>query len=101
FNTRYSTGGLWVQDKDTKLVMPDNLGSDTVDIEDLESDSLAMRYVTGEKGSSLGLLGTFRKGFDYKNYVFGVDGLINLGIDDKIRYQVTWSETNYPASFAE
>ena len=95
-----TSGALWVSDRDTKLVMPDNLGSETVDIEGRDSNNLAMRYMTGTKGTGTGFLGTFREGTDYYNYVMGIDGLINLGLDDKVRYQVTWSQTEYPEDFA-
>ena len=64
---RISTGGIWVDDESTKLIMPDNLSSDTVEIVERPGKSMTLRYVTGAKGSSLGFLGTARTGTDYSN----------------------------------
>ncbi|MFC1680602.1 carbohydrate binding family 9 domain-containing protein [Pseudomonadota bacterium] len=94
-----STGGIWVSDQVTELIMPDNLGSDKVEVE-LPGNAAAFRYLTGKKGSAVGLLATARQGTDYSNYVAGVDGLVNLGIDDKLRFQLTYSSTQYPREFA-
>ena len=81
--------------------MPDNLGSDTVDIADRNSNNGAVRYITGQKGSGTGFMATVREGTDYNNYLLGVDGLINLGLDDKLRYHVTYSQTDYPRDFSQ
>lgn len=98
---KVSTGGFWVSDEGTKLIMPDNLGSDKVELETRPGKSMAFRAIAGKKGTAYGLLGTIRTGENYNNYVGGIDGLVNLGIDDKIRYQLMYSKTEYPADFAE
>ena len=93
-------GGLIVGDERTKLIMPDNLGSDKVEIDE-SGELMALRWVSAEKGSATGLLGTVRTGKDYSNYVGGVDGIYNFGIDDKLRYQLMYSRTEYPETFAD
>jgi hypothetical protein len=98
---KVSTGGMWISDESTELIMPDNLGSEKVEITDLPGDLYAARYTTGEKGSSTGIIATARTGEDYYNYVAGIDGLFNLGIDDKLRYQLMYSATDYPEDFAQ
>ncbi len=98
---KISTGALWIQDEATELIMPDSLGDEKVEIDALRGDLFAARYVTGEKGSATGLMLTGRTAEDYYNYVAGIDGLINFGIDDKLRYQLMYSSTEYPDEFAE
>lgn len=96
-----SMGGFWVNDEETELIMPDNLGSDKVSI-DQRSKSMALRYLGGNKGNAHGALMTARTGNDgYYNYMGGIDGLVNLGLDDKLRYQLLYSQTEYPESFAD
>ena len=97
---KISTGGMAISDESTELIMPDNLGSEKVEIIDLPGELFAARYATGQKGSSTGILTTVRTGHDYSNFVGGVDGLVNLGLDDKLRYQVMYSRTEYPEDFA-
>jgi len=97
---KLSTGGFFVDDRATVLIMPDNLGSEEVEVV-LLSNSTALRYITGKKGTAVGLLATARTATDYKNYVGGVDGLVNFGLDDKLRYQLMYSTTEYPEEFAE
>ena len=97
---RISAGGMLVSDESTELIMPDNLGSEIVNIIDFPGELLAARYATGEKGSSTGLITTIRTGDDYSNFVGGIDGLYNLGLDDKLRYQFMYSRTEYPDDFA-
>jgi hypothetical protein len=98
---RSSSGGLWISDKSTKLIMPDNLGSEKVEVDGFDNHTMAFRYMSGEKGSATGLIGTVRTGTDYSNYVAGVDGLVNLGLDDKFRYQLMYSWTEYPEEFVD
>lgn len=97
---KVSTGAFMISDEATKLVMPDNLGSDTVELIRPVRSS-ALRYAQGKKGSSYGLMATVRDGEGYENYVAGFDGLVNLGIDDKIRFQFMYASTEYPEDFAD
>ena len=98
---KISTGAMWMSDQTTELVMPDNLGSEKVEVDDFPGKLMAARYVTGKKGSAIGLLATARTGTNYSNYVAGIDGLINLGLDDKLRYQLMYSQTEYPEEFVD
>ncbi|KZZ77725.1 hypothetical protein A3765_08770 [Oleiphilus sp. HI0130] len=101
-NTRNSTTGLfYVEDAETEFVMPDNLGSDTMNVA-IESNASAFRYEQSFGKKSLGVLGTLRQGQDnYHNYVGGVDGLWDLSIDDKLRFQLMYSDTQYNEAFAD
>lgn len=98
---RAASGMFWASDTDTEVIMPDNLGSEKVEIDSFENDSMAARYVTAAGGSAYGVLGTVRTADDYKNGVISFDSLVNLGIDDKLRYQIMYSQTEYPIAFAE
>ncbi|ALO35072.1 hypothetical protein CMT41_10345 [Colwellia sp. MT41] len=92
---------LWVKDLQTTLVMPDNLGSEKVELTDFSNETAAFRYITANKGSAYGVLATSRSGNSYQNTLISTDGLINLGIDDKLRYQLAYSKSNYTTLFAE
>ena len=95
-----SSGAFWIDDDNTELIMPDNLGSDQVEL-DTKSESMALRATAGRKGTAYGGMLTGRTGEGYSNFVGGFDGLLNLGLDDKLRYQLMYSSTDYPESFAE
>ncbi|WNC69686.1 sugar-binding protein [Thalassotalea nanhaiensis] len=97
----FASGVFWASDEETEVIIPDNLGSDTVELDTLESQSMAGRYVSAAGGSAYGFLTTIRTADDYENGVVAHDGLLNLGIDDKLRYQVALSSTEYPVEFAE
>jgi hypothetical protein len=90
-----SIGGFVVQDQELTFIMPDSLGSEKVETT-LTSQSSAARYVTSEKGSGWGLLGTHRSADNYHNTVASVDGIWNISLDDKLRYQFAFSDTQYP-----
>ena len=99
--TIHSSGVFFVRDELTEVIIPDTFGSDKVEL-DVANTSAAFRYQYSKDKKTIGLLSTYRSGEDgYHNAVAGVDGLINLGIDDKVRYQVMYSDTVYPQSFAE
>lgn len=100
--TEKVTGGLfWINDRLTQVIVPDSLGSETATLLD-HSRSAAARYQQVFGKQAIGLLGTMRTGEDgYHNYVGGVDGLLNLGLDDKLRYQLLFSNTHYSAGFAQ
>ncbi|WP_068547852.1 DUF5916 domain-containing protein [Thalassotalea crassostreae] len=97
----YSTGFFWSNDEETTVIIPDNLGSDKVELDDLDSQSVAARYVTAAGGSAYGAMVTQRTAGDYKNSVVSHDGLLNLGIDDKLRYQIAFSNTEYIEEFGD
>ncbi len=97
---RVSSGAFAINDTETNVIMPDNLGSDTVELSS-PVRSVAARYIQGDKQASLGFMGTARNGTGYENLVAGVDGLYNFGIDDKVRFQAMYSSTEYPVEFAD
>ena len=95
-----SSGIFWVEDDETELVMPDALGSEKVELLD-DSSSGAFRYRYSRDKKSIGVVGTYRQGDDYRNSMLGIDGLMDFGPDDKLRYQVLFSDTLYPQRFAD
>jgi hypothetical protein len=95
-----AAGVLIADDRETELVMPDNLGSETVETNS-SSRTAAFRYQQMFDKQSIGLVSTFRSGDEYQNAVLGLDALHNVGIDDKLRYQLVVSDTRYPQRFAE
>jgi len=95
-----SFGAFGVNDKETTVIVPDTFGSDEVELLET-SKSGGMRYRYSRDKRSVGLIGTLRTADDYHNAVAGVDGLWDLGTDDKLRYQFLYSETEYPQRFAE
>jgi len=94
-----SLGAFWVSDRQTEVIIPDNLVNDTVELLE-RSRSAAFHYQVPRGTQTLGVHGTYRSGSGYHNYLMGLDGLANLGIDDKLRFQVMYSDTQYPESFA-
>ena len=98
--TLASHNASWVSDQQTSLIMPDNLGSAEVALTDYTNETGTLRYITANKGSAYGLLSTYRSGQDYNNTVFSSDGLINMGLDDKLRYQLSYAKTDYTPRFA-
>ena len=51
--------------------------------------------------SNLGFLATARDGDEYRNQVYGVDGVFRFTTSDSFRFQYLHSETKYPAQIAE
>ncbi len=98
---KYSFGSFWSDDEQTTLLAPDNLGSKEISFSSRQSKSMAARMVRAEKGSAWGLMATHRFSGNYNNSVVAADGLVNLGIDDKLRYQIAASKTQYIDDFAE
>ena len=87
-------------DRETEVIVPDSLGSDKVEL--LESSySGALRYRMSNGRHTSGFTGTYRTGEGYHNATLNYDGLFDLGPDDKFRYQLSYSNSEYPQSFAE
>jgi len=97
-----SLAGFIVHDRATNVIVPDNLGSDTVELIE-DSYSSALRYRQTFDKTTAGLSATYRGNDDgtYHNASVGVDGMTDFGPDDKLRYQFSYSDTRYPESFAE
>ena len=95
-----SVGAFWVNDKETEVIIPDTFGTEKVEL--LESSkSAAFRYRFSKDKRTIGLIGTVRVADEYYNGTVGVDGLLDVGIDDKVRYQFLYSDTEYPERFAD
>lgn len=99
-NSSSSASAFWVSDRETEVIMPDTFSSDKVELLS-DSKSGAFRYRYSKDKKTIGAIGTMRTGDDYHNAVLGVDGLIDLSIDDKLRYQALYSDTKYPERFAD
>ncbi len=95
-----SFGAFGVNDKETEVIIPDTFGSDKVELLET-SKSAAMRYRYSKNRRSFGLVGTLRTAEGYHNALAGIDGLWDIGLSDKLRYQVLYSDTEYPERFAD
>jgi len=91
-----------VEDRATNVIMPDNLGSDNVELLDTTYNA-AFRYRHSHNKTTTGVSLTHRRSDDgnYYNSTFGIDGMVDFGTDDKLRYQISGSDTMYPEDFAE
>jgi len=91
-----------VEDRATNVIMPDNLSSDNVELLDTTYNA-AFRYRHSHNKTTTGVSVTHRRSDDgnYYNSTFGVDGMVDFGTDDKLRYQISGSDTMYPEDFAE
>jgi len=99
-DVRTSTGVFGVNDKETEVIIPDTFGSEKVSLLE-SSQSSAFRYRYSRDRAMIGAIGTLRTADDYHNFVFGMDGLMDFGVDDKLRYQLLYSDTEYPERFAD
>lgn len=95
-----SFGAFGVNDKETEVIIPDTFGSDEVELLET-SKSAAVRYRYSKDRRTFGLVGTLRTAEGYHNALAGIDGLWDISIDDKLRYQFLYSDTKYPQRFAE
>ncbi len=87
-------------DRETEVIVPDSLGSDKVELIE-DSYSGALRYRMSRDRHTSGITGTYRAGEGYHNATLNYDGLFDLGPDDKFRYHFSYSNSEYPQSFAE
>ena len=93
-------GGYVAEDDVTNLLFPANQGSA---ITTLPGSSRAgvLRYRRDLGASSaLGLLWTGREAGEYRNHVYGVDGVVGLSPSDTLQLQALGSRTEYPAELA-
>lgn len=87
-------------DRETEIIVPDSLGSDKIELLE-DSYSGAIRYRMSKKRHTSGFTGTYRGEDEYHNATLSYDGLFDLSPDDKFRYQLSYSNSEYPQSFAE
>lgn len=91
-----------IDDRELEVIVPDNLGSDKVELLDT-SYAGAFRYRHSQDKKTTGITATHRRREDgqYYNSTFGLDGMVDFGPDDKFRYQFAYSDSMYPEDFAE
>ena len=98
-NGQQAYGAIVARDATTQLLVPGVLGS-SFRFLDQEADVLVGRYRYDlSKSTTLGAIGTFRSGDDYRNGVAGVDGRWQSGIHT-VRGQWLRSDSQYPAGLA-
>lgn len=90
-----SFGGFAIDDKETEIISPDNLGSEKITLLD-NSKSVAARYRYSKNKKTIGTIGTYRSAEGYHNAVAGVDGLwdISLMINCVIRFSIQIQNTH-------
>lgn len=95
-----SFGFLAASDRQTNLILPGNQSSRLLYLP-IESETTVARYQR-EVGSnsSLGIIVTDRRGQDYQNQVFALDGTFNLTSSDSIKIQALQSQTQYPEDYS-
>ncbi|MEN8190449.1 MAG: carbohydrate binding family 9 domain-containing protein [Thermodesulfobacteriota bacterium] len=87
-------------DRQTQVIIPDNLGSDTTELLD-SSYSGAFRYRQTHANRASDITGTLRVNDIYHNATLNYSGLLNFGPDDAFRYHLSYSDSKYPKKFAE
>lgn len=93
-------GAFVVRDEVTNLIFPGADRSRGLSL-DIESTTSVFRYNRDVwNNSTLGLLVTDRRGDDYANSVFGVDGFLRVTDVDSFQYQILGSNTRYPDAVA-
>lgn len=90
-------GAFVAHDDHPNLLIPSSQGSRLTPL-GREVDLAVLRYRRdiGSKGSMFGLLGSGRRGDDYRNAVVGADSLVRLGPTDSIVGQFLVSSTDDP-----
>ncbi len=91
--------GVFVaRDNVTNLLIPGPQGSGNTSL-DQSANLAVLRYRRDiGKGSTLGVIGTDRRGDSYENRVIGVDSLLRFSDSDKLALQWITSSTRYPRS---
>lgn len=87
-------------DESTRLLIPGNLNSILINIDEKTINS-ALRYrYDFSNESSLGLSNTLRESESYHNYVFSVDGRLRFSDSTVLDAQLSSSRTQYPDELA-
>ena len=86
-------------DESTRLLIPGNLNSTLVNIDE-KTINAALRYrYDFSNESSFGITNTVRKSENYHNYIFSVDGRLRFNESTFLDAQLLSSNTEYPADF--
>ena len=93
---QHSLGVFFADDATTNLLIPGNLSSSVVELEQ-SSHNLSARYrFDVNQDLSLGTITTIRESDQYHNYVNGIDAKYTPTNSDKIKIQWVHSQTQYP-----
>lgn len=93
---QHSLGVFFADDATTNLLIPGNLSSSVVELEQT-SHNLSARYrFDVNQDLSLGTITTIRESDQYHNYVNGVDAKYTPTNSDEIKIQWVHSQTQYP-----
>lgn len=95
-----STSFFIAGDDKTSVIIPGNLSSETLELDDRSVGGAARYRFERDNGDSHGLTLTYRQGEGYHNVVPAFDGFRNLSLADKIRYQFAVSSTRYPSHWS-
>ncbi len=86
-------------DESTRLLIPGNLNSTLVNIDE-KTINTALRYrYDFSDDSSLGVTNTIRESENYHNYVFSIDGRLRFNESTFLDAQLLSSNTKYPTDF--
>lgn len=86
-------------DESTRLLIPGNLNSTLVNIDE-KTINAALRYrYDFSNESSFSITNTVRKSENYHNYIFSVDGRLRFNESTFLDAQLLSSNTEYPADF--
>lgn len=95
----HSYGFLTARDSQTAFIIPGDQGSELASLADQKTDVTIGRYRYDlGANSTLGFIATDRRGEDYSNSVFGIDGTFQLAASDRLEIQGLRSRSKYPDS---
>ncbi len=97
---RNAFGVIISRDDVTNLLVPANQESQLLNLDQSVNNTIARYRRDIGKHSTLGVLLTDRRGNDYSNTVFGLDGYFKITAVDNLGLQFLYSKTTYPASFS-
>jgi hypothetical protein len=93
---RHSLGVFFADDATTNLLIPGNLSSDIVELEQTSHNFSARYRYDVNQNLSLGSITTLRESDGYHNYVNGIDAKYTPTSSDEIKIQWVHSQTQYP-----
>ncbi|MFC3031645.1 DUF5916 domain-containing protein [Pseudoalteromonas fenneropenaei] len=95
----HTFAGFIANDSHLNVLMPGNLGSDVVSLEE-DSDNMALRYrYDFDDTLSLGSTATLRQSAQYHNQVFSIDGKYKPTENDTFTAQLIHSDSEYSDAF--
>jgi hypothetical protein len=93
---RHAFGILASQDMLTNILLPSNLASQLISLDQRALSSILRYRMDVGRQSTLGALASNRQGHAYSNSVLGCDGQLQLTPTDSIGFQFALSKTSYP-----